>query len=80
MRLATQPAIHTIANTRMRSCATTRAYVARRTAEGNITSESRRCLKRYIARELYRSPTPDKLAACLDDVATRVGRQITAPV
>jgi len=50
-------AIHTIANTRMRSCATTRAYVARRTAEGKTTSEIRRCLKRYIARELYRSLT-----------------------
>ena len=50
-------AIHTIANTRMRSCATTQAYVARRTAEGMTTSEIRRCLKRYIARQLYRGLT-----------------------
>ena len=47
-------AIHTIALTRMRSCPRTRAYVARRTAEGKTTREIRRCLKRYIARELYR--------------------------
>ena len=39
---------------RMRSCARTRAYVARRTAEGKTPREIRRCLKRYIARELYR--------------------------
>jgi hypothetical protein len=34
-----------------------RAYVARRTAEGKTTREIRRCLKRYIARELYRQLT-----------------------
>jgi len=47
-------AIHTIALARMRSCPTTRAYVARRTAEGKTPREIRRCLKRYIARQLYR--------------------------
>jgi len=31
----------------------TRAYVARRTAEGLSSKEIRRCLKRYIIRELY---------------------------
>jgi transposase len=41
----------------MRSCPRTRAYVARRTAEGKTTREIRRCLKRYIARELYRQLT-----------------------
>ena len=50
-------AIHTIAMTRMRSCPRTQAYVARRTAEGKTTREIRRCLKRYIARELYRTLT-----------------------
>ena len=50
-------AIHTIAITRMRSCPTTKAYVARRTAEGKSSREIRRCLKRYIARELYRALT-----------------------
>jgi transposase len=47
-------AIHTIALCRMRSCPRTRAYVTRRTAEGKTPREIRRCLKRYIARELYR--------------------------
>jgi len=50
-------AIHAIALTRIRSCARTRAYVARRTAEGKTPREIRRCLKRYIARELYRQLT-----------------------
>jgi hypothetical protein len=51
-------AIHAIALVRMRSCPRTRAYVARRTAEGKTTREIRRCLKRYIARELTRSMNP----------------------
>ena len=50
-------AVHTIATTRMRCCARTRAYVARRTAEGKSPREIRRCLKRYITRELYRTLT-----------------------
>lgn len=50
-------AIHTIALTRIRSCPRTRAYVERRTAEGKSSREIRRCLKRYIARELYRTLT-----------------------
>ncbi len=32
----------------------TRAYVARRTEEGKSKREIIRCLKRYVARELYR--------------------------
>ena len=48
-------AIHTIAITRMRCCPTTKEYVARRTAEGKSNREIQRCLKRYIARELYRT-------------------------
>lgn len=50
-------AIHTIALTRMRCCERTRAYVARRRAEGKTDREIRRCLKRYITRELYRALT-----------------------
>ncbi|PZS16882.1 MAG: IS110 family transposase [Pseudonocardiales bacterium] len=50
-------AIHTIALTRMRCCEKTRAYVARRTAQGKTPREIRRCLKRYIARQLYRTLT-----------------------
>ena len=48
-------ALHTIAAARMRSCPSTQAYVARRTAEGKNPREIRRCLKRYIARQLYRT-------------------------
>jgi transposase len=50
-------AIHAIALVRMRSCPRTRAYITRRTAEGKTTREIRRCIKRYIARELYRQLT-----------------------
>jgi hypothetical protein len=50
-------AIHTIAMTRTRCCPTTRTYIARRTAEGKTPKEIRRCLKRYIARALYRTLT-----------------------
>jgi transposase len=50
-------ALHDIAKTRMRCCERTRAYVARRTAEGKTSPEIRRCLKRYIARELHRALT-----------------------
>jgi len=50
-------ALHTIAMTRMRCCARTKAYVSRRSGEGKSTREIRRCLKRYIARELYRTLT-----------------------
>jgi transposase len=32
----------------------TRAYVNRRTADGKTKKEIIRCLKRYIAREIYR--------------------------
>jgi transposase len=50
-------ALHDIANTRMRHCDRTKAYVQRRTTEGLTKPEIRRCLKRYIARELYRTLT-----------------------
>jgi transposase len=47
-------ALHTIALSRVRYDQTTRAYVARRTHEGKTPREIKRCLKRYIARDLYR--------------------------
>ncbi len=47
-------AIHTIALHRMRHDPTTRAYIERRRGEGKTDREIRRCLKRYIARQLYR--------------------------
>ncbi|HEX5539991.1 MAG TPA: IS110 family transposase [Micromonospora sp.] len=48
-------ALHNIAMTRMRACERTRDYVTRRRAEGKNDREIRRCLKRYIARDLYRT-------------------------
>ena len=47
--------LHDILLTRWRTCPRTQAYIARRRAEGKTDPEIRRCLKRYIARELYRS-------------------------
>jgi transposase len=47
-------ALHTIALTRMRSDSTTRAYVTRRLSQGKTKREIIRCLKRYIARQIYR--------------------------
>jgi len=47
-------ALHMAVVTRMRMDPRTRAYVERRTAEGRTLREIRRCLKRYLAREIYR--------------------------
>ncbi len=38
---------------RLRSDQRTKDYVARRTAEGHSKLETIRCLKRYLAREVY---------------------------
>jgi transposase len=50
-------ALHTIATVRMRSCPRTKTYVQRRTTAGKTSREIRRCLKRYITREIYRALT-----------------------
>jgi transposase len=47
-------ALHTIALTLRRSDPQTRAYIARRLREGKTEREATRCLKRYLARSLYR--------------------------
>ncbi len=57
-------ALWRIVLTRMSHDPRTKAYVARRTAEGKTTKEIMRCLKRYVAREVYRS-----LVAALRDEA-----------
>lgn len=56
-------ALHVIVLCRLRYDPTTRAYAERRRAEGKTDREIKRCLKRYIARQLYRHleagpPTP----------------------
>lgn len=57
-------AIHRVVLVRMRYDSRTRAYVARRRQEGKSTKEIMRCLKRYVAREIYEQllhpqPAPD---------------------
>jgi transposase len=47
-------ALHTIVLSRIRYHQPTHDYVARRTSQGKSTREIKRCLKRYIARDLYR--------------------------
>ena len=47
-------ALRRIVITRMRSHPATRAYVERRTKQGRSKREIIRCLKRYVAREVYR--------------------------
>jgi transposase len=50
---AANSALYIIAITRMRRHEPTRAYVTRRTAEGLSKREILRCLKRFIAREVF---------------------------
>lgn len=47
-------ALHTIVLTRLTKDEPTQAYADRRRAQGKTDREIKRCLKRYVARELYR--------------------------
>jgi transposase len=47
-------ALHLVVLTRLRYDPATRAYAQRRQAEGKTNREIRRCLVRYVARQLYR--------------------------
>jgi transposase len=47
-------ALHTVALVRLRDDPATRAYAARRRAEGKSPREIRRCVKRAIARQLFK--------------------------
>lgn len=51
-------ALHRAIITRMHWHEPTKVYVARRTAEGKTKPEIMRCLKRYLARQVYRSLLP----------------------
>ena len=58
-------ALHVLVLGRMSWDERTREYVARRTAEGKSKREILRCLKRYVAREVYRiltAPGPSPLS------------------
>ncbi len=50
---AANSALHIIAIGRLRTDARTKAYVAKRIAEGHSKLEAIRSLKRYIAREVF---------------------------
>lgn len=53
-------ALYMIVLGRLGWCPRTRAYVQRRTAQGHTIKEIIRCLKRYLAREIYKALTsPD---------------------
>ncbi len=47
-------ALYRIVLTRMSSHDQTRQYVTRRRAEGRTTGEIMRCLKRYVARQVFK--------------------------
>jgi transposase len=47
-------ALHLVVLTRLRYDPATRAYAQRRRAQGKTNREIRRCLVRYVARQLYR--------------------------
>jgi transposase len=47
-------ALHVIVLTRLRYDPATRAYATRRRAQGKSNREIKRCLVRYVARQLYR--------------------------
>jgi transposase len=47
-------ALHTVILARCRCDQATRDYIARRTVEGKTLRDIRRCLKRYLARQLFR--------------------------
>lgn len=51
-------ALHRVVVTRMRCHEPTKTYVARRTTEGKTKPEIMRCLKRYLARQIYRCLLP----------------------
>jgi transposase len=47
-------ALHTVVQIRTQYQQATRDYITRRTAEGKANREIKRCLARYVARDLYR--------------------------
>jgi transposase len=53
-------ALHVILVVRLRRHQSTRDYMARRIAEGKSKNEVMRCLKRYIAREVFHALQPPR--------------------
>jgi transposase len=61
-------ALHHVVLARMVSDQRTKEYVARRTREGKGKREIMRCLKRYVAREIYRQITNPVAAPTITDL------------
>ena len=55
---AANSALYTVVLVRLRHHERTRAYAARRSQEGLSKREIMRCLKRYVAREIYTALQP----------------------
>lgn len=72
---AANHALHTIVLTRMRWDPRTRAYVERRTQQGLSKKDIMRCLKRYIAREVYKTLTAP---SCRSAIPVRAPIALTA--
>jgi transposase len=72
-------ALYRIAIVRMRHDDTTKRYVARRLAEGKTKAEIIRCLKRFVAREVFAAiiNPPDKIPTGQDLRAARVTAGVT---
>lgn len=66
---AANHALHTVVLCRLRYDPRTRIYVERRTKQGLSKAEIMRCLKRYIAREIYNAFEPDTATENLASVA-----------
>jgi transposase len=65
-------ALHLICVVRLRVDERTRRYAARRASEGKSKREIIRCLKRYVAREVYRILVPSGASADLSVDERRV--------
>jgi transposase len=72
-------ALHRIAVTRARTCPQTRAYLQRKLAEGKTKPEAYRCLKRHLARRIWRL-LRDGAAAAPDPFLTTPTRRPTMSV
>jgi len=73
---AANSALYTATLSRLRHDPTTRAYAQRRTAEGKTTKETIRCLKRYLARDVYTAIMAD--LAALNPGLTTIGASLTS--
>ena len=71
-------AIHTIALVRLSCDPATKAYIAKKKAEGKTPREALRCLKRHLANELYRLLTnPPAIPDITDLRPTRLQRGLS---